>query len=474
MNTVLIVDDEDYIREELGSIIASDDRQVLLAADGAEALRILDAEKVDLVITDINMPNVDGFELIERAHEKRPALPIITITAYGSTQTAVRALKTGAYDFVTKPFSVEEISNIVAHTLQAAGMFNEINYLRGRLQKQYSLENIIGQCAPMQKVFDTITRVAPAPCNVLITGESGTGKELVAQAIHQKSPRHNKRFIPINCGSIPEGLLESELFGHVKGSFTDAVTEKQGLVQASNGGTLFLDEIGDMPTALQVRLLRVIQNRQVQKVGSTQLENVDVRIIAATNQDLAEKIEQKLFREDLYYRINVVEIKLPPLRERTGDIDLLASHFLKHYASILKKNIEHINPQVIKIFQRYSWPGNVRELENAIERSVTFCEHNTITLEDIPAHIRDHVDLNAPSAGSLGERMSLFEQECLVSALERNSMDLEATARELDVSMATLYRKLKKHNLPMNPRIIELPPKTHTRAPGSLKRTSVQ
>ena len=341
-------------------------------------------------------------------------------------------------------------------------MFNEINYLRGRLEQRYSLGNMIGQCPPMQKVFDMISHVAPAPCNILVTGESGTGKELVAQAIHQNSPRSKNKFLPINCGSIPEGLLESELFGHVKGSFTGAVSEKRGLVQEADGGTLFLDEIGDMPLALQIKLLRLIQNRQVQKVGSTKLESLDIRIIAATNQDLAERIEQKLFRKDLYYRINVVEIKLPPLRQRSSDISLLASHFLKHYGCLLQKEITDFDPQVLRLFQRYPWPGNVRELENVIERAVTLCNKTVITTDDISSEIIDYVNLNTTKSNFLSDRLACFEHQCIASTLEASDHDLAVTAANLGISLATLYRKLKKYSFPAASRIIDIPARRRT------------
>jgi transcriptional regulator with PAS, ATPase and Fis domain len=324
----------------------------------------------------------------------------------------------------------------------------------------------------MQKVFDTISRVASAPCNILITGESGTGKDLVAQAIHQNSTRSSEKFVPVNCGSIPEGLLESELFGHTKGSFSGAISETQGLVQSANGGTLFLDEIGDMPLSLQVKILRLIQNKQVQKVGSTQQESVDVRIIAATNQKLKDKIAQKSFRRDLYYRINVVEINLPPLRDRGSDISLLASHFLKHYCAVLNKNIETISPQVITIFQRYPWPGNVRELENAIERAVTFCASSMVRLEDIPTTISDYLYEQSSVTGSLQHRLSNLELKCIKAALEANDHDLGLTANDLHISLATLYRKLKKFNLPMGRKMVDITD-SHRVPAGSQKARKV-
>lgn len=454
MDVILIVDDEEYIRQELGEIITARDRKIIFAENGFVALEKMLETQIDLVLTDIRMPEMDGLELMRQVRGRWPNIPVITITAFASTETAVQALRAGAYDYVMKPFSIDEVRNIVGHALRAQHLFNEVNYLRGRLKETYSLDNIIGQCDAMQKMFDTVSRVAAAPCNILVTGESGTGKDLVAQAIHQRSPRSGGKFVPINCGSIPEGLLESELFGHVKGAFSGAVSDKAGLVQTANGGTLFLDEIGDMPMTLQIKLLRLIQNRQVQKVGSTEQEMVDVRIIVATNQDLEERIAQKAFRRDLYYRINVVEISLPPLRERGNDVSLLVSRFLNHYSDMLDKDIEQVSSDVMNVFMRYPWPGNVRELENAIERAVTLCRGNVIKLEDIPQSIVNYADEDSLSKGTLHQRVEKLELNCIQKSLVDNGNDLERTAEDLGVSLATLYRKLKKFNFTPPRRIV--------------------
>ena len=460
MDTVLIVDDEECIRHELAAIIEEKGRRLLSAGNGAEALEQLGSEKVDVVLTDIRMPVMDGFDLIKKTRQQWPSIPIITITAFASTETAVQALRAGAYDYVTKPFSIDEIRNVVSHALQGRRLFKEVNYLRGRLAQRYSLDNIIGQCPAMQRVFDTISLVASAPCNILITGESGTGKDIVAQAIHEHSPRNKGRFVPINCGSIPEGLLESELFGHVKGSFSGAVSHKEGLIQTANGGTVFLDEIGDMPLALQAKLLRLIQNKQVQKVGSTRQESVDVRIIAATNKKLDIQIAEKAFRKDLYYRINVVELALPPLRNRGGDICLLASHFLSCYSNLLSRKVNKFNPEVTKAFHRYPWPGNVRELENAVERAVTFCTSRIIELEHLPRAITDYLEDRMANGGLLQDRLANFEVNCLKAAMEANDHDLALTAKALGISLATLYRKMKKLNIHPGRRITAIAPES--------------
>ena len=454
MEVVLIVDDEQYIREELGTILQQDDRELLYASDGVEAVSILGNHHVDLILTDIRMPNMDGFELIKRVKELWSSIPIITITAYASTETAVQALRLGAYDYITKPFSIDEIKNIINHALQAQRLFNEVHYLRGQLTKRYSMDNLIGQCPAMQKIYDTVAQVASAPCNVLVTGESGTGKELVAQAIHHNSSRSSGRFVPINCGSIPEGLLESELFGHIKGAFTGAVEDKPGLVVMADGGTLFLDEIGDMPLNLQVKLLRLLQNRELQPVGSTKTRKVDIRIIAATNVDLSKRVSENTFRSDLFYRINVVEIHLPPLKDRGSDISLLINSFLKHYSKVLSKNVDRLSPKVESAFNRYSWPGNVRELENAIERAVTLSASNTIEISDIPSKIANYVSEEQGRVLSLNDMVSKFENQCIEDSLEANNYDLNAASKDLDVSLATLYRKLKKLRSSSRSRIV--------------------
>lgn len=463
MEVILIIDDEDYIRDELGSILESETRELLYASNGREALDILQTEKVDMALTDVRMPVMDGFEFIEKAKSLFPRLPIVTITAYASTETAIRALRLGAYDFITKPFSIDEVRNVVGHALLAQKLFNEIHYLRARLNKEYSLDNIIGQSPVMQKLFDIATRVSKSPCSVFLVGESGTGKDLVAQAIHHHSDRSQERFVPINCGSIPEGLLESELFGHVKGSFTGAIADKEGLVQAANGGTLFLDEIGDMPLSLQVKLLRLIQNKEIQKVGSTETLPVDVRIIAATHHDIASRIKAGAFRQDLYYRINVVEIEVPPLRDRQGDLSLLVNRFLKHYSETLKKNVVKISSEVRRVFLKYNWPGNVRELQNAIERAVALCEGDTVELGDLPRVFESIMSKGSIFSGTLSERLANFESKCIESSIEDNGHDLEGVSKELGVSLATLYRKMKKIKVDASSqKIVEIPVATET------------
>ncbi len=443
----MIVEDEAEMREELAALVSGDDRAVLQAENGKEALEIIAGTNVDLIVSDIRMPDIDGLELLRAVRASYPETLFIMITAFASTKTAVAALRGGAYDYIMKPFSLDEVRSSVDHALENRRLFQEVNYLRGCLQDRYSFENIIGKSPPMQRVFDLITQLAPTPCNVLITGESGTGKELVAQAIHYQSPRAKGRFVPLNCAALPESLLESELFGHVKGAFTGAGFEKVGLIQVADCGTLFLDEIGDMSEPVQIRLLRVIQNREVQKVGSTNLEKVDVRIIAATHRDLKKKVRDGSFREDLYYRINVVEVDLPPLRDRVEDIALLAAHFLKKYAERSGKRIPGIVPEVHRAFRIYSWPGNVRELEHAIERAVILCTGDTITVADLPPAIAGFSPELLTKKSSLDHLTVQFERYCIERAFEEEEGDPRRAARSLGISLSTLYRKVRKHRI---------------------------
>ena len=449
METILIVEDDREMRHELASLVSHDGRKVIQAEDGKAALEIINETDIDLVLSDIRMPEMDGLELLQQARASRPETLFVMITAFASTRTAVTALRRGAYDYITKPFSIDEVRNSVDHALEKRRLFREIDYLRAALQERYSFENIIGKSKVMHRVFDRISMVAPVECNVLITGESGTGKELVARAIHYQGPRAKGKFVPVNCGALPESLLESELFGHVKGAFTGALYEKRGLVQEADGGTLFLDEIGDVPVSVQVRLLRVLQNREIQKVGSTSLEKVNPRVIAATHQDLAARVKDGSFREDLFYRLNVVEIDLPPLRERAEDIPLLASHFLKRYAERIDKNVSKITSEVERAFRLYGWPGNVRELENAMERAVILCRGDAVTMADLPPAVKGSTPTGMGGTGSLDEQVAQSERFYIGRALEAEDGDPQRAARSLAISPSTLYRKMKKHGIPL-------------------------
>jgi len=449
VDTILIVEDDREMGQELASLVSNDGRKVLQVADGRAALEVIKDADIDLVLSDIRMPEMDGLELLQQARALRPETLFIMITAFASTQTAVSALRRGAYDYITKPFSIDEVRNSVDHALEKRRLFREIDYLRAALQERYSFESIIGKSKAMHRVFDLIAMVAPVDCNVLITGESGTGKELVARATHFQGPRAKGKFVPVSCGALPESLLESELFGHVKGAFTGASYEKTGLIQEADGGTLFLDEIGDVPLSVQVRLLRVLQNREIQKVGSTVLEKVNPRVIAATHQDLLAKVRDNTFREDLFYRINVVEIDLPPLRERAEDIPLLASHFLKTYAERVGKDVGRIVPEVERAFRLYGWPGNVRELENVMERAVILCKGDAITMADLPPAMRSSTPTGIAETGNLDERVAQSEKYYIERALEMGDGEPRRAAVALGVSLSTLYRKMKKHGIPL-------------------------
>ncbi len=460
MDTILVIDDDPNMRDLLTELLTDSQRLILQAASAQRGLEIVKNGNVDLILTDIHMPDMTGIEFIQAARESGISAPIITITAYASTETAIQALRAGAYDYLSKPFAHEELMKIVENTLQAQHLFQEVTYLRGQLDKQYQLENIIGQCPDMQRVFEIVERISSSDCNVLITGASGTGKELVAHAIHNNSDRKEKPFVPINCASIPDTLLESELFGHVKGAFTGAIHDKPGLIETAHTGTLFLDEIGDMPILLQAKLLRVIQDRQVQKVGSTTRTAVDVRIVAATHQNLSEKIQDNSFRRDLYYRLNVIELKLPSLRQRGNDVSLLACHFLKQFRDRLNKPVQSFSPGARKAIDNYPWPGNVRELENAIEHAITLCQSNIIELQDLPSGLQQHLEFADFSSGPLDERVARFEQQCLRKTLEECNYDFNAAASQLGISLATLYRKAKKYKLSVKQKIISINGKT--------------
>ena len=447
MDTILVIDDDSNMRDLIAELLAQPDRLILQSDSALHGLEIIQNETVHLILTDIKMLEMDGIEFIKKTKELHVTTPIITITAYASTDTAIQALRAGAYDYLSKPFAHEELLKTVENTLQAVHLFQEVTYLRGKLDTEYKFENIIGQCPAMQHIFEIIRRIRDANCNVLITGASGTGKDVIARAIHNTSFRKDAPFIPVNCTSIPEMLLESELFGHVRGSFTGAVKDKTGLIEVAHTGTLFLDEIGDMPINLQPKLLRVLQDHKVQKVGSTRMTPVDIRIIAATNQNLQEKINNGSFRKDLYYRLNVVELSMPPLQERGNDICLLASHFLKIFSGKSKKPIHGFSIEAHKALTNYSWPGNIRELENAVEHAATLCQFDRIELSDLPVSLQQDMQPSNVSTGTLDERIFQFEDHCLRTTLEKCNNDFASAMKKLGISLPTLYRKAKQHHL---------------------------
>lgn len=381
---LLVVDDEQSIREFLRLLFEEQGYRVTAAGSVTEARERINRQDFDLILSDILMPDGNGLDLLREIRQAQPNTAVIMMTAYTSNKSAIEAMKLGAFSYLSKPFEVEELKVVVAKALESTGLASENQYLRRELEQKYEFSNIIGKSPEMQEIFSLIKRVARTNSTVLIRGESGTGKELIARAIHFASRRSVKRILSINCGALPENLLESELFGHEKGAFTGAIGAKKGLFQEANGGTLFLDEVGEMTPSMQVKLLRVLQERKVRKVGGATEEPVDVRIIAATNRDLAESIKIGDFREDLYYRINVIPIHLPPLRRRREDIPLLAEHFLAKYTASLEIDAKPISSEAIRVLEGYRWPGNVRELENVIERALALSTAESLTTADLP------------------------------------------------------------------------------------------
>lgn len=398
---ILVVDDEENIRTIIKRAFQKEGFIVNTASSGNEALKELSKTSYDLVITDLKMPDGDGINLLKQIHSLYPETMVMVITAYASTESAVEAMKAGAIDYIVKPINIEELRIIVRNALEKKILKEENIRLKKELYEKYSFHNLIGKSKKIREIFSLIEKIAPTNSTVLITGESGTGKELVAKAIHFSSLRKDQPFVSINCGALPENLLESELFGHVKGSFTGAYTDKKGLFEIAHKGTILLDEISEMSLWMQVKLLRVLQEKKIRRVGGTEEKEVDVRIIASTNVDLSEKIKEGKFREDLYYRLNVIRINLPPLRDRREDIPLLVEHFIKIYNQKTGKNIKGIKEDALKILEAYHWPGNVRELENCIERAVVFETSDYITVDSIDENIKLFVISNSFSFPSI-------------------------------------------------------------------------
>ena len=439
---VLVVDDEAIIRESLRDWLSDVGHQVLTAENGSKALEIIEKEKPGVAIVDLVMPGMDGIELLKKVREISPSIEVIIITAYGSIPTAITAMREGAYDYIEKPFCPEKAELLIKKLAEHQQLIEENISLHRKLEERYQFENIIAKSAKMQQVVEVIKVVAKSNATALITGESGTGKELVARAIHSQSYRKDKPFVAVSCAALPESLLESELFGHEKGSFTGAHAQRKGRFEVANRGSLFLDEIGEMSANIQVHLLRVLEEKEFTRVGGNELVKVDVRVISATNKDIKRAVADGQFREDLYYRLNVVTIELPPLRERKEDIPLLAQHFLKKFAVENQKEITGFSPEATDFLLKYEWPGNVRELENAIERAVILAKNSYIEVADLP---RENVLLahSAPPGRSLKE----IERERILNVLDETSKNYSEAARILGISRVTLYNKLKAYGL---------------------------
>jgi len=457
--TVVVADDEESARISLGQILREDGYQVSLAADGEEALRLVAAEQPDVLLTDLKMPGMDGQELLSRVRQGYPEVAVVIMTAHGTIRSAVEALRQGAEDYLTKPVDVEEVEYLLDQVLKRRKLISETRLLRERLDEKYRFENIIGHSPEMLEVFRLVEQVAPTQASVLITGESGTGKELIAQAIHQRSQRREAPFIKVSCAALPETLLESELFGHERGSFTGALARRAGRFEIAAGGTVFLDEVGDIPLGMQVKLLRFLQDHQFERVGGNQTLTVDVRVITATHRDLQAFIKEGKFREDLYYRLNVIEIPLPPLRSKLQDIPLLTDFFLKKYSAANGKEIKAVSDEVLSALMAYAWPGNVRELEHALERAVILSRGDELDLSLFPTLPRTaQPSRMAKKPVSPGATMEEIEREAILRTLESVGGSTSRAAAVLKISPRTIQYKLKEYR---NRSVAEAPEAAH-------------
>ena len=451
MYSVLIVEDHDRLREQLGNFYEQEGYKVTTAACGEEGIEKLGEERFALVVSDVKMPGIDGFQVARHVREKYPDTDVILITAFGNIKQAVEAMKLGASDYITKPFQPEAIRLVSEKLIERRRLVEEVRELRQRVQDEHNLENILSKSPKMLKVFDLIRSLAETDSGVMITGETGTGKELVARAIHNLSRRKTRQFIAINCGAFPDTLLESELFGYEKGAFTGAVQSRAGKIELADGGTLFLDEIETMAPPMQVKLLRVLQEREVERLGGNKRLKVDMRVIGATNVDLSLCLARGTLREDFYYRINVIPVQLPPLRERLEDLPLLINHILGKHPVAKERNIRQVAPKVLDQMLAYHWPGNIRELENILERAIVKCPRETIEEVDLPAPPQRVVDYPFLSISdgdmSLKRWLLRSEKEYLRGLLIKHKGGISLTAQEAKVDNKTLYRKMRRHGL---------------------------
>jgi len=452
MVKILIIDDEKSILDLLSVVFKKEGYSVETSLSAKTALELIDKEEFDLILTDIKLPQMSGMKILKYVKEKYPAMPVVMITAYGTIKQAIEALKMGAMDYIVKPFNMEELKIIVAQGLENRRIQQENVLLKKDLEEKYGMNNMVGKSKKMLEVYNLIEKIAVTDSTVLISGESGTGKEIAARAIHFYSRRRERPFVSINCGALPENLLESELFGHVKGSFTGAIANKKGMFETAEKGTLFLDEVGEMSPWTQVKLLRTLQDRKVRRVGGTEEFPIDVRIIGATNQDLKKRIEEGKFREDLFYRLNVISLELPPLRDRKEDIPLLVSHFLSKYCDKMGRDMKRMAPRVMKVFESYSWPGNVRELENSIERVIAIEDRETITESSLPEELispqrEQDRSYEVKPGFDLNTTLDDISRNFVQQALQRTNGNLKETATLLGINYRSLRYLIEKLGL---------------------------
>lgn len=448
----MIVDDDKHVLEAMADYLRDLGHRTETASGCDEAIERMKEFPFEVVVCDVNLPDADGFHLLEWAKEHCPETEVILLTGYGTIESAVEAIRVGAFDYLTKPVIDEELHLCIQRALGQRTIVEENKNLKAQLQERYGLANVIGHDYKMLRLFDLIESVADTRTTVMVLGESGTGKTMLARAVHQLSSRRDKPFVEVACGALTESLLESELFGHVAGAFTGANTDKVGKFLQADGGTLFLDEIATASPNLQIKLLRVLQDREFEAVGGTETHKVDVRLVLATNQDLEEAVRKGEFREDLYYRINVITLTQPALRERIGDIPLLIDHYLNHFNSLNGKNVAGFNDEAMRALQKYSWPGNVRELVNVVERSVVLAKGNQVSIDELPDNLRKETTLaqlgsQVGRSNSLKSSLSVPERQIIIDALEQNGWNRQATSKALGINRTTLYKKMKKFDI---------------------------
>lgn len=448
---ILVAEDEAAVLESLAEVLREEGYDVVAVSDGTAALQALEDREFDLILSDIRMPGADGLEVLRKAREIAPQTLVLLMTAHATVETAVEAIRRGAQDYLLKPIIFDDLLHKIDHLLTHRRIAWENQLLRSQVERHWDFENLVGRSAAMREVMELVRRVAPTPSTVLITGESGVGKEVVARAIHHFSEYRDRIFLPVNCGAIPETLLESQLFGHMRGSFTGAIANQEGLFQRARGGTIFLDEIADMPLALQVKILRAIEAKEILPIGASTPIKVEVRIIAATNHDLRKAVEEGRFREDLYYRLNVFNIEIPPLRERRDDIPLLVDHFIRLHNRELKKNFKGVDSATMKLLMSLPWKGNVRELDNVIEHAMILGNGDWITVRDLPRALQQDVGIvsDIPATDNLRDAVRAFEKAHIQSVLAKCHQDKRQAAQRLGVSLSSLYRKMEELGIPL-------------------------